>query len=247
MVGKTGMGKTLWTRRYIVDRPRVIILDPVLEYEGLLFDDLAAMIDYIETHDVYQVKSQFPADLPWLCAIAMANQSRHDVTLVIDEASRAVPSRMQMLPQFTDVVFRGRGRPLANGRWSRHVHLVVVSQRASSVSIDARSQWTRLVTFNQSEPNDTRAIENMTGADLDLTTLPPLEYYEVLPTGCTRKRLHHVRGRGNGTGKSNRDDARGVEHGRMVHVSPVERCETVEEHSEEREPVDDDATRAERG
>src|SRR5919198_833376 len=71
-VGKTGMGKTFWTRRYVAKRKRVIILDPMLEYEGILFDDLRDMIDYIKANRVYQVRAEFAQDAKWLSVIAMA-------------------------------------------------------------------------------------------------------------------------------------------------------------------------------
>jgi hypothetical protein len=250
VVGKTGMGKTLWTRRYIIGRPRVIILDPVLEYEGLLFDDLTDMVHHVRDNRIYQVKGQFAADMPFLCDISMAvaggESERHDVTLVIDEASRAVPSRLQLHPSFTNVVFRGRGRRLADGSWTEHVHLVVVSQRASSISIDARSQYTRLISFQQTEPNDVRAIENMTGGVMErLTTLQVGEYYESMAQGMVLKQLdlHDVtRRRDDASGGT--DDALDRERGvrGMDGVRSLEEREALPVDAEDRaEHLDDGA------
>src|SRR2546429_372375 len=107
VVGKTGHGKTLWTRRHIMRKPRVMILDPMLEYEGVLFDDMRELLDYVREHDVYQVRAEFAQDARWLASIAMASgkcehpgtrpphkKGCRDVTLVIDEAGRALPSRL---------------------------------------------------------------------------------------------------------------------------------------------------------
>src|SRR3989442_338889 len=148
VVGKTGHGKTLWTRRHIVGKPRVIILDPMLEYEGRLFDDLNEMIDYIQSNDVYQVRAEFAQDAKWLATIAMAaGECKHqgtpmphkgcrDVCLVIDEAGRALPSRpaagsQETMGPIEDVIYRGR---------HRHVTFINVTQRASTLNTPARSQ-----------------------------------------------------------------------------------------------------------
>lgn len=146
------------------ERRRVIILDPILEYPGQMFDDLSDMIDHIQTHSVFMVRSQWPHELSMLCAIANA---AHNTTLVIEEAQTAIPESNRPLPSSLEhTIYRGR-------HWN--TSLVIVAQRAATVHIAARSQWSRLVTFNQSEKSDVIWLEGQLGIDRDVfKTLPPL-------------------------------------------------------------------------
>src|SRR5262245_36695204 len=181
--GKTGTGETLWTRRYLRTRRRVIIQDPMLEYEGILFENTEDLLDYVEDHPtVYQVRTEFAEDAADLSAIAMAaGNCRHrgtpmqhpgcrDVCLVIDEAGRSLPDGRNIDPAVADVIYRGR---------HRHVTLVNVTQRASTLHIAARSQWTRLITFWQTEDNDIKWLQNQAGSKLDIQHLKPLEYFDI--------------------------------------------------------------------
>jgi len=191
-VGKTGHGKTLWARRYITHRRRVIILDPMLEYEGRLFDDLREMLDYCQSNEVYQVRSEHAVDAPDLCKIAMycgrcihpqepmPHKGCTDVCIVIDEAGRAIPSRTLLDPSIEDVIYQGR---------HRHVTMVNVAQRSSTLSIAARSQWTKLISFWQTEPADVKWVQDQSGEKLPVDDLTPLEYFEVTPLGVKKKRI----------------------------------------------------------
>jgi hypothetical protein len=200
------MGKTFWTQRYVKTRKRVIILDPMLEYEGELFDNPRALLNHIRWKRFYQVRTEMADDAPALGAIAMAageckhqgtpmpHQGCTDVTLVIDEAARSMPGGGHKIdPAIEDVIYRGR---------HRHVTLVTTTQRSSTLSIAARSQWTRIISFWQTEPADVKFVESQAGQELDLAHLPQLVYYDITPLGVTRKeiipdqredaRLHHA-------------------------------------------------------
>jgi hypothetical protein len=229
VVGKTGHGKTLWTRRYIFSRRRVIILDPMLEYEGILFDDTGKMLDFIEDqgqergHGYYQVRSEWAEDAPDLATIAMAaghcvkqgkpmpHPKCTDVCLVIDEAGRAIPSRTTLDPAIEDTIYRGR---------HKHVTLVNVTQRASTLSIAARSQWTRLITFWQTEDADIKWIHSQAGSKIPVEHLRPLEYFDITPIGIKKKMIN----------VSPRED---------LHTTRVEDDQEVaDSHSQDREKVE---------
>lgn len=180
--GMTGMGKTRWTRAFLRDKPRVIIMDPMVEHDGLLFDDLGALIDHVMHYRTFRVRVEFPDDFAMLCAIAYAAR---DCWLVIEETQRVLPqSRIEPPASFLDIVYRGR---------HRRVNLLMVSQRPSTVNIAARSQWSRLITFRQSEPADVAWFTNVTGFDLDPQSLPQSWYYDVTPGGYEKKILDDVR------------------------------------------------------
>ena len=193
VVGKTGHGKTLWTRRYVFSRRRVIILDPMLEYEGEQFDDTRKILDHVAKNRFYQVRSEWAEDAPDLALIAMVggkcvkpgkpmpHPKCTDVCLVIDEAGRAIPARSTLDPAIEDVIYRGR---------HKHVSLVNVTQRASTLSIAARSQWTRLISFWQTEDADVKWVQNQAGSKIDVEHLRPLEYFDITPIGIKKKRIH---------------------------------------------------------
>lgn len=176
--GKTGMGKTLWTQGYVRTLRRCIILDPLMEYrDAAAFDDVTELIDHLQRYRVFRVSMLDPSVFPMLCRVASAVT---DCTLVVEEAQRILPPHTELPPEFAELVYRGR---------HTRTSLVIVSQRPTTVHIAARSQWTRLITFSQSESADVKWIENVSGFDVDPSTLPQFEYFDVTPQGFARNRL----------------------------------------------------------
>ncbi len=176
--GKTGMGKTTWLKRHLRGIRRTLVMDPVNEYDQVQkFDALDELIEHVQRYKVFRVRTEWEMDFPFLCAAAKALGG---CTLVIDEAQRVIPPRGELPAVFEDLIYRGR---------HRRVSLAIAAQRPSTVNLVARSQWTRLITFRQTEPNDVRWIEDTTGYDLPLTDLPPLTYFEVTPVAVKRKHL----------------------------------------------------------
>ena len=189
MYGKTGMGKSRWTKRYLKGKRRVLIVDPQLEHEGEAFDDMEQMLDRAESYPTFRAKTEFVQDVPMVARIAMVvNDKRRfekghpELVLVIEEAQRSLPSGSQNLPDSVeDVIYRGR---------HNRVTLVTVSQRPSTVHIAARSQWTRLVIFRQSESADLKWLSDQTGEDEeDFKNLAPGEFFEFTNLGGIKATL----------------------------------------------------------
>ncbi len=178
VVGKTGMGKTRWTRAYLRTLHRIILVDPMAEHEGLEFQDTDAMIDHIMENRVFRVRTEAIDDFPMVCSIAYAATR---CVLVVEESQRVLPSgNKELPPSFTDIIYRGR---------HKRTSLILISQRASTIHIAGRSQWTRLIIFNQTEPNDVAWLLNTTGFDLDPANLPQSHYYDVTPGSFQVKQL----------------------------------------------------------
>ena len=176
--GKTGMGKTCWTRTFLRSLPRVFVMDPIVEYEGLLFGDLGDMIEHVIRYPTFRARTEFVDDFPMLCSVALAAGR---CWLVVEEAQRVLPASRRELPaSFQDIVYRGR---------HKQISLLMVSQRPSTVHIAARSQWTRIITFNQTETADLAWLESVSGFELDPQGLRPFEYYDIAPSGCQKKLL----------------------------------------------------------
>jgi hypothetical protein len=180
--GKTGMGKTRWSRAFLRSQSRVIVMDPMLEHDGIVFDDLGDMIDHLMRYPTFRVRTEFLDDFPMLCSIVFATGR---CWLVVEETQRILPASRKELPApFLDLIYRGR---------HKRVSLLMISQRPSTVHIAARSQWTRIITFNQTEPADIGWIQSASGFDVDPATLPPSWYYEITPTTFEKKLLDDAR------------------------------------------------------
>lgn len=188
--GKTGMGKTEWTKGYVRTLPRVLALDPMLEYDSFQsFDDMTELVDHVKKYRTWKVRTEFAPDFDLLTRTAWAVQdperpyfSPHGATLLIEEAARVIPPGLFKMPQaFVDIIYRGRHRLIS---------VVIVSQRAHTVHIMPRSQWTRMIVFKQSEAQDVTWIRNVTGFNLDARELGKLEYFDVTPSGWKRRRIN---------------------------------------------------------
>lgn len=174
----TGMGKTRWTKAYLRDCRRQITMDIKAEHDGILYDDLVAMIDHIQNYKTFKVRTQDPDNFDDLCKIAYA---AGDCTLVIEEAEGVMPNSSQRPPNsFRDIVYRGR---------HERVSIVLIAQRPSSVHIAARSQWNRIITFRQTEPSDVQWIESVCGYQVDPLSLSQGEYYDIGPLGFRKLAL----------------------------------------------------------
>src|SRR5436189_3687089 len=101
------MGKTVFVRSLLRGRDRVIVLDPCLEYEADHYDDLGELVESLERRpETFRVRTQWPKDLPVLCAVA---NSMGSTTLVIEEAQASIPPSNEPLPAaLENVIYRGR-------------------------------------------------------------------------------------------------------------------------------------------
>ncbi len=186
VLGKTGMGKTRWTKRYLTGAHRLLILDPQLEYDGPLFEsvdggaDHEQLLDYLANHRAFRARVPYTTiqEFAFLCRIVYHVKR---CTFVVDEAQRVLPESRSRLPRdFEHVLYRGR---------HARVTLVLIAQRASTVNIAPRSQWTRIISFRQTEPPDIKWIESQAGEALPLDTLNAGEYIEIRPSGSERRIL----------------------------------------------------------
>jgi len=195
--GKTGMGKSNYMKGFLETLPRTIILDPLGEYQAREFEDVRGMIDFLESENVkgdpekpFRIKTCNLLDLEAVCEICADGDKKNDpnamrnVTLVIEEAQRCLPpSRIEIPDALQRIIFLGRhfGRSLA-----------IAAQRPSIVHIAARSQWTRIVTFNLTETGDVGWLKSTSGYDIenenDIRKLPVGDYFEITPGSFERKR-----------------------------------------------------------
>jgi len=183
VVGQTGQGKTQYAKRYIREHKRVIISDPMAEYEGasgvILFDDLTELIEYVEKHNVFRVAY---SDLRDFDTLALLAKSIPQSLFVVEESQRIIPPLAKIPINFEDLIYRGRHTGTS---------ILLVAQRPSTVNIAVRSQYHRLITFRQSESRDLNWISEMSGENLadQIRALDVLNYYEINQHGNEKKCL----------------------------------------------------------
>jgi len=172
VIGKTGSGKTFWNNAHLWEFDRVIIYDPLEEYEGRLFFDMDEMIDHIENNLLYRVRYNDFEQFQNLCKLVY---QLGDCVFCVEESQRIFTSHV--LPEeFKDLIYRGR---------HEEIGLIIVSQRASSINIAVRSQFTRCVTFRQTEPNDIQWLYELCGDEeiYKVANLEDYHYIDITPKG----------------------------------------------------------------
>jgi DNA helicase HerA-like ATPase len=180
IVGKTGCGKSYFLKNLLHNENRVILMDCLGEYEKFQsFVSRYDLINYCLTHKIFRVSSQEFEDFPNLCHLAMG--LTHCV-LAIEEAQRFFPAKSFLNEYFSEIVYRGRHRA---------VSIIMVAQRPSSLHITPRSQWTKIISFQQTDKHDTDWLRQTSGYNLiNLEKLNVGEYYEITPhTEILRKSL----------------------------------------------------------
>ena len=172
ILGKTGHGKSVWTRKYLQSKNRIFVFDPLMEFPA----QYAGNDELIEAYDAgkfdngynFRIGSGDPDDLELMGALSML---AGNCILAVEECAISF-NKYERLPQWArDIVFLGR---------HRNVSILVTAQRAASVPIDLRSQVTRLVTFAQSEGDDLAWLRPFLGREIfSLPQLPVLRCYDA--------------------------------------------------------------------
>lgn len=167
VLGKTGHGKSVWTRKFCASKKRLFVFDPLLDYpcRYLNFEELIDYFDegFFDEGRNFCVGSGDPECLELLGAL---NMLAGECMMIVEECAVALDKYGKIPSWLRDIVFLGRHRSAG---------ILVTAQRAASVPIDLRSQVSRLVTFAQSEGDDLAWLKPFVGIDIKmLPGLPPL-------------------------------------------------------------------------
>lgn len=178
-VGQTGMGKTVWSKNYIRTQKRVVIIDPQGEYNYQEFDKADDLISYIYKRKIFRVKC---CDLREFTNLCFGVTLVPNTLLVIEESQRILAPKLKIPQDFEDIIYRGR---------HTETSLLLIAQRATTIDIAVRSQFSQLVVFRQSEKGDLNWLSDVTGHDLndEVLNLKVLEYLHITSTGIQRKIL----------------------------------------------------------
>lgn len=148
VLGKTGQGKSVWTRSYLLNKPRVFIFDPVRDFPAdKYFDNAQELAEFVEHVNEGLVEKFRVAlsDIEHLDLLGNASFLVGNCFLAIEEAAFCFEMRQRSPQWLRDIIFLGR---------HRGVSLLMTAQRAVSIPIDLRSQASRAVSFAQTEGRD---------------------------------------------------------------------------------------------
>lgn len=168
VLGKTGQGKSVWTRKYIETKKRLFAFDPIqdINCQYIAESQLLEMYDggFFDSGKSFRVGMFHPDYLPLLGSISFLSG---ECCLAIEEAAMAFPAGNYVIDSWLrEAVFLGRHRALS---------LVVTAQRAVSIPIILRSQATRIVSFAQQEGSDIRWLYEYFGSRAnEICDLPKL-------------------------------------------------------------------------
>ena len=168
--GKTGTGKSFYTKKYIAGLNRVIIIDPMQEYTGTVFttfEDLANyFIEYEPENFCCVCRFESDEEIEAVFNLCKIIKNLH---LIIEEAEIYI-SPYAKSSAFLDLCRYGR---------HQNISIIGIARRCSELSINFRSLVTKIISFKQTEPKDLKIMQDLGFDNLD--SLPEHQYIEIIP------------------------------------------------------------------
>jgi len=168
VLGRTGQGKSIWSRQFMHDKKRLLVYDPLKE-ANVDYLSTAKLIEFAEVHPdkrdkIFRYGTANPDDVPLLDSCAYGYG---DCWLFLEEASVVFPANSRSPEWIRNSIFLGRHRNLS---------IIVTAQRPTSIPVDLRSQASRIICFSQHEKNDVSWLGNYFSEQTDeIADLMPLE------------------------------------------------------------------------
>lgn len=177
ILGRTGGGKTNFARGLFRRERRALLLDADFqEFPALYFDSADALLDWFEDNGAYERAGlpfrvgYTPLYPEWPTMLAAA-EKLGPVNIYIEEADRLDDPRV--FPEYDELLTRGR---------HFGVSLTLLGLHPVKLPKDARRQCTRLVCFQQIDPDDIDYLRHLIGDEADkLAHLKPFHYLDWTP------------------------------------------------------------------
>jgi len=186
VVGRKGCGKSTLSASLIKSVRRVVVLDPQNEYNvGVKVNSLHAFVDVITRYrfsDDMKI-TYFPEDMTnrkkWFDGICKIVYAVGNLTFVIEELGLFM-SATSFPEEFAKLVMSSR---------HKRINIVGITQRATKIPRDLRSQADKIYTFHQVEPLDLKYIaEYMEAGNVSrIRSLSDHHYLLWFPDGKTIK------------------------------------------------------------
>jgi len=163
--GKTGTGKSTLAKKIVKDYDRVIILDVMSEYPGVIVTNFEDFIYYIKDKEKFTVCCRFENDLDFEYLFRAVFEISN-LLLVLEEAEMYI-SPYEKRTEFLKLVNYGRHRDIS---------ILGIARRVSELSRTFRSQVNRIYTFKQTDINDLKYLNDLGFNPNEIENLPEFQY-----------------------------------------------------------------------
>lgn len=182
VLGRTGQGKSIWTRYYCKNLKRVFASDLLHDFRGDYIDNKSLIKihdDHVINKDLnFRLVTSEADDLELLGSIAFLNGSCH---LVMEEMGFYFPPGSRAPAWMREAAFLGRHQELS---------LIMTAQRPTSIPTDLRSQASRIICFNQLEKSDIGWLSSYFGDRMEeISELSELECLDATAKGVDRYKI----------------------------------------------------------
>lgn len=172
IAGKSTFGKSYYADEYLYLFNRVVIVDPKVEHDGKYIYSIERLAEHIDENPLFRVSTNNLTEFEHLCRVLKKKFDRtRRVMLCIEEITRLdLDPRLSRFPEFKEIVYAG-------GHCG--VDLCIVAQRISTVPIACRSQYQKIYTFNQTDPDDIDYLKSV-ASDVEVLNVNKLGRREYL-------------------------------------------------------------------
>lgn len=167
--GRTGYGKSFLAKKLIKDFNRVIVIDPMFEYEsGLIFLSFEDMLNYYKEHlpETFTFICRFSNDVDIEFAFKFCTVVGN-LLLVVEEAEIYI-SPFAKSTNFLNLVRYGRHKSIS---------ILGIARRTSELSTDLKAQVNGIYSFNQMLPRDIAIMQELGFSGIE--NLPFYEYQYI--------------------------------------------------------------------
>lgn len=168
--GKSQSGKSTLLDDLLFNHNRVIIWDFKAKLSASLkTNDLRKLMYYCKDNPFFRVVVSDPALFPALCVIV---STMRDVIFAIDEVQLVLRGKKALIGALQEMVFTGT---------KNRIGFYITTQRPMALHTDIRSQWLRMISFNQTEPADLDWIRGVSSAQVaeEVKALKFREYVDL--------------------------------------------------------------------
>jgi hypothetical protein len=167
ILGAQGYGKSVWTKSYAANKPRLLLYDPKAEYPNVDYlSDPAQWVPEVVNgeRELFRFGTFNADDVEMIGSTAYAAAN---CTFIMEECAMIFDRGENVAPWARPIIYMGR---------EVGIDLILVAQRANSIPIGIRSQANRIVAFLQTEPDDVKALCGRIGKQYaeEILTLPEL-------------------------------------------------------------------------